>query len=452
MTSRRGVCALLPVLLWCLAANAQTAGQPTPPGTVHLTLPQAVETAQRSHPDVISAQAAVVQAQAQARIQRAALYPQLNLELTGSYSQSLPRLVSVGGGTIQSSGARSTSRDADVALSYTLWQTGRSEQIRRAEVLAAAEKLGIPDAQRLLCYEVRQTYYNVLADQQLLRVQLQALAAAERHREQAQARIDAGSAAESDLLPIEVEVAQARLAGVQAETNLEGALATLKSLLQLPPSTTLELADARPGGQAEGTLNDMLLLAENNRPDLSQQKLTVRAAELARRAAEREAGVQFSAGVNADYGRHTGVTGESWTLSAGASYPLFDAGSTRATVTSARASEVRAAQALTSLRLSIQEGVESSYSALRQSLEAIGVAAVGKRNADNSLAAAEARYREGLAIIIEVIDAQVALQKAQVAEVQARYDHAVALAALAYAVGTEVPGITELPATTGEPQ
>ncbi|MEN6548616.1 MAG: TolC family protein [Armatimonadia bacterium] len=441
MPSRLLVCRLVVCVIaagLCFGALAQSESPSPPSGApLQLTLQQALDQALRCHPDVLSAQAAVVQARAQARIQEARRWPTVDLEGSVNKTQSLGRPSNVGGVVIVSSGQRSTQRDAAAVLNYNVYETTREREIRRAQTLAEAQAFGVPDAQRLLAFEVRQAYYNILAQRQLARAMMQSLAAAERHRDMVAARIEAGTAPESDLLPVEVEVAQARLDSVQAETQLDVALASLKALLQLPVDTTLHLADTLPEGTFSGTAQQLVTLAEQARPDVSEQRLNVRAAQLATEVAKQQRGVQLEAGASADYGRHTGVTGEAWSLQVGATYPLFDAGSARAAAVSAQAQQEQAVQRLSGLLLNLQRDVESALQQLRQTTTGMEVASVARRSAENSLAAAEARYKEGLAIIIEVTDAQVALLQAQVSEVQARYDHSVALASLTEAVGCD---------------
>jgi outer membrane protein TolC len=264
------------------------------------------------------------------------------------------------------------------------------------------------------------------------------MANAERHREQVQARVDAGTAPRSDLLPVDVEVAQARLASVKADANLDTDYANLKALLQIPVDQQVDLTDPLPNEPFSAKLDDLLCVGETNRPDFAAQKLTIRAAQLATRVAQAQAGLQFDATATANAGNHTVVTGESWQLQVGANYPLFDAGSSKAGVTAAKANQVSAEQKLQSMRLTMQRDTESSYLLVKQSAIAVEVAAVGTRSAESSLAAAEARYQEGLAIIIEVTDAQVQLLQAQVAEIQARDSYASALAQLAFATGTDL--------------
>lgn len=454
MISRSGVWLLGAVIGVLLAASLPAAAQiapapaATPPTTaatapapaavpqaIKLTLQQALDMTLQRHPDVVSAQAAAVAAQAAAVQVRALRLPQITAQADLSYSKGLL-------GSNGSSDSPTTSHNVDIGLDYTIFRSGLNDQIKRAEVQAAAQLLGIPDAQRLLAFDVRQNYFAILAFREVARALLQTMANAERHREQVQARVDAGTAPRSDLLPIEVEVAQARLASVQAETNLDTSYASLKALLQIPADQQVDLTDALPNQAFTSTLDDLLCVGETNRPDVAAQKLTIRAAQLATRVAQAQAGLQFNANATANEGNHDNTTSQQWQVKIGASYPLYDAGASKAGVTAARANAVSAEQGLVSLRLNMQRDIESAYLQVQQSAIAMEVAAVGTRSAESSLAAAEARYQEGLAIIIEVTDAQVQLLTAQVAEIRAHNDYATALAQLAFATATDLQNVT----------
>lgn len=453
MTSRWIVCVLAGLV--ALACEAQPPPQPAPaptPAPVKLTLDEAVRRVLQCHPDVLSAQAAIVQARAQAKIQQARVWPQVNLGYNHRENKSLGRPINVGGGVISSGGGRSTQRDLAVTLDYQIYDSARRYQIRQAEAQAAAQVFGLPDAQRLLAFETRSNYYNILANLQLSRALMQSVAASERHRAMVEARITEGVAPRSDLLPVLLEISQARLQAVQAETNLQTSEAALRALLRLPAGTPLELTPVAPAPPTLPDVRQLVAQADDRRPDVQQQELSIRAAQLATRVAEVQRGVQLSANATADYGRHTGVTGDSWSVQFGATYPLFSGGAAQATVTSARAAEEIQRQRLDSLLLQVQDQVETAYAQVTQAAAAVADAGVARQNAENNLAAAEARYGEGLAIIIEVTDAQVALLQAQVAEIQARLNQATALAALDQALGlveAEVPAPAPAPAAGG---
>lgn len=432
---------LAPAALLLLATALAGAAEPILPAGP-LTVQQCVDLALQRHPDIASAVAALRQARANVTISRSQLYPQVQLEWAARENQSLARPVTVGGQVIEGTAKRSTQRDADVNGSWTLYQSGTYQEIKQARAQAGAAEFGLEDVRQQLAYSVQQAYFDVLTTRQLARVNLKAMGNAQRHLDLVQARLDQGQVPESDLLPVKAEVARARLGSVQAETNLGIAEANLRALLVLPPAAALDLAGPLPAQPVRTELPALLAQATAQRPDVAEQQLLVRAAELRTRVAKIQAGVQLNAVASGDYGRHTGATGEEWAVRVGATYPLFDGGSSRAAVTVAESSQEQANQRLALLQLQVQQDVEAAYLRAKQAEAGVDAAVASREESARSLAAAEARYREGLAIIIEVTDAELQLQQAEVAELQARHEFALAQAELARATGAPVAPAT----------
>ena len=434
--------AVLVLLCTVVCAQPTTSSptpEPSPDLTTPLTLADCLSIAWQRHPDVAIARAAATAARANAREQASGRYPQLTAGWSARETKSLARPVNVGGGVVESTGGSSTQRDAEVSLTYTLYETGRSTRIARAKTSAQASEYGIANTHRLLTYEVTTAYYDLLAARRYAKVAMRAVANAQRHLQLVEERINAGDAPRADLLPIKVEVAEARLDAIRAETDIKVATAALRVLLALPPAATFSLADTLPEREAPSELDELMALADQQRPDLAEQQLGVRAATLSLRATQAEAGLTWEAAASADYGRHTGTSGETWQLRLGAEYPLFDAGASSARVTAARADATSAQARLEALKLDIQKQVEQAFHRVHQATAAIDAAATAREDAESSLAAAEAKYAEGLAIVIEVTDAQLTLLRAELADIQARYDYAIAYAALDNATAINIP-------------
>ncbi len=415
-------------------ATSSPAAESSPDLTIPLTLADCLAIVWQRHPDVTIARAGAVAARANVRAQTSQRYPHLTAGWNVRESKS-------GSSAVGANSARSTQRDAQLSLTYTIYQTGRSTRIARARNSARASEYSIANTRRTLTYDLTSAYYDLLAARRYARVAMRAVADAQRHLQLVQARINAGLVPRADIFPIQVEVAGARLDAIRAETDIKVATAALRALLGLPPATTFSLADTLPEHEAPPELEELMALADQQRPDLAQQHLSVRAAALALKSAQDEAGIKWEAGASADYGRHTGTTSDSWQLRLGAEYPLFDAGATAAGVTAARADAQSAQFRLDALQLDIQRQVEQAFHRGHQAAAAIDAAVAARLNAQNNLAAAEAKYTEGLAIIIEVTDAQLALLKAELAEIQARYDSAIAYAALDSATATNIPNV-----------
>lgn len=392
-----------------------------------LTLRDCVDLALGRHPDIGIAVASAESARASARQQSADLYPQLIADYSWRESRALDGRATVGN--------RTTTRGGGIGMTYTIFETGRRARIDAAKVRATASEIGIEDTRRLLAYEVITAYYDVLATREYTEVAMRGVIDAERHRELVQAKITAGTAPESDLLPINLELANARLDAVRAEADVRTAEAGLRAYLVLPPAATLNLVDPGPVGGEDRELGALLDEATRSRPDLAERRLRLDASRLSLRATEAAAGVSLSASATADWGHYDDNTGHEWSLRAGASYPLYDAGASSASVQQARADHRGAELGLQALEISIQQQVESAYYTLVAARESVDRSAVARADAQQNLAAAEARYAADLAIILEVTDAQTSLRSAEVSEIQAQYNHATALAALRRAVG-----------------
>lgn len=397
-----------------------------PPGEP-LALRDCIEIAFDRHPDIGIAVASAESARAAARQQSADLYPQLIADYSWRESRAIDGRATVGN--------RTTTRGGGIGMTYTIFETGRRARIDAAKVRAAASEIGIEDTRRLLAYEVITAYYDVLATREYTEVAMRGVIDAERHRELVQARITAGTAPESDLLPVNLELANARLDAVRAEADVRTAEAGLRAYLVLPPAATLNIVDPGPVAGEDRELGALLDEAMAARPDLAERRLRLDASRLSLRATEASAGLSLSASATADWGHYDDNTGHEWSLRAGASYPLYDAGASSASVQQARADHRSAELGLQSLEISIQQQVESAYYTLIAARESVDRAAVARADAQQNLAAAEARYAADLAIILEVTDAQTSLRSAEVSEIQAQYNHATALAALQRAVG-----------------
>nr|CAA9288908.1 hypothetical protein AVDCRST_MAG63-4191 [uncultured Armatimonadetes bacterium] len=122
-------------------------------------------------------------------------------------------------------------------------------------------------------------------------------------------------------------------------------------------------------------------------------------------------------------------------MSAQVSYPLFDAGLSRARVRESQAA-VRGSEArVESLRQQVAVEVEQAWRDLAQARATLPAAEAAQRAAQVNYEAAIESRREGLGTIVDVITAQTQLAEAQSAFVQAVYDFYQGDARLARAVG-----------------
>lgn len=435
----RLLAAAMALVVWGLAA-AQHA-PPVVPAGVDLSKPLSLEDAVRialaNSPTMPVAAEEARRAAAAATQARAAQLPSLRLSWTGQTSKSVSRL----GGP--SADTRQTQRTAQVVLEQTFFESGLKEDIRAAIASAEASRHALADTERLLALEVAQRFYAALAAQEFVEVAKRAVASAQQHLLRVQARIEEGTAAPADRYPFEVELAQAQVQRLQAETQAQVALDDLKAVMGLPAETPIQLAGALARPPLPGELSELVRAAYASRPDVLEQQAYIEAARQNLRAAQLRRGPVVSAGGSVGYGRYTEVTDEAWALELGVSLPLFDGDLTKAQVEAARASLAIAEENLRRIRLNISAEVERNYLTAAQAAGRIDAAEAAVRAARVSLEAAEAKYALGAGTVIEVTDAEVKLRQAEADRVQAYYDYNTALAALLAALGQPIVQLSQ---------
>lgn len=426
---RRTARALVTVALFgvCWGAAAQEAPQ-------SLTLQEALALALERSPALAAAESDLRGRQAALDGQNGRWLPRLTTDWSWRWQQSLPRSVSIGGGTIVTQRQRTSTRDVGMTVSQTFWQSGLPEAIDSARQQVRASEAGLENQQRQLLMRVAGTFLTILADRELVAVADEAVSAAERHLEMVEARIEAGAAAPADRFPVEAELAAARLESVTATNAVWQAVVELRSLLALPPDALPLLRGALEERRAEGELRAWIDEGLSQRQDLRAQRHSVRVAELNVSQAEIDAGLSLSFQGQADYGRYSGTTGESWWLGAGASFPLHDR-QARAGVDQAEASLESARQRLAELELAVAQEVSQAFYALEDASQRVTAAEASVAAARANLEAAQARYAEGAAYIIEVTDAELSWRRASTSLVQARFDRTVAYYQLLAAAG-----------------
>lgn len=435
----RGQSALLAVAALLLLSITGAVAQDEAPHL--LTLEEAMRLALERNPSISIAHLNAEASRHTLDGQRARRLPTLNFDASGRISQSLARDVVVGGDTVRSGGGRSETSDVQLTLTHTFYQSGREEAIDEARARMRASEAGVENSERTLLADVAATFHAVLAQQELAEVADQAVSAAELHLELVDARIEAGTVAPADRLTVEAELADAEFEAVRTLNAVWTRLADLRALLALPADELPLIRGDLDAPAADGDLEEWVAEAIEARPDLEAQRHRLRASELALKQAEISAGVTLSVQGQADYGRHSGDTGDTWFIGGGLSFPLFDR-QARASVERARADHETTQQTLAELELNVSRQVANAWYTLRDATGRVQAAEASVEASATSLEAARERYAEGVATIIEVTDAEVSWRRSQANLVQARFDRNVAWYQLQAAAGRLLVGAT----------
>jgi len=400
-----------------------------------LTMEDCVLIALKQNPQITSSQQGIITAQAGLTRARSSYYPQVSLDMTEGFVSETSAASNGGAFTFAPA---DTLQQLDLGFGLTFWQRGREESVaqRRASLKSAEQSLA--STAQSLTEQVAGQYLNVLAAQELVGVAQGGVGSAQAHLEQVKARAALGATAEVDVFPAEDDLARAQLDLIDARSNVRLAFAQLKNAMAVPQETKFDLAPSpAPIKGAIPVFQEAMRTALERRPEVAGSRHDVVASRYALTQAKIRRGPLVDVAGQygqpyTDWNAHEGT----WSLLLGLSWPLFDGRATQSDVTSARATLTRTQADLQRQVNQVGLEVEDALVEVERSQERLDATAKSVAAADARLRAAEGKYRQGVGILLEVIDARVAVTTASANQVRARYDYQVALIGLQKATGT----------------
>jgi len=418
-----------------LSLDAAAAHTDAEAGFAVITLDEAERLARANHPALKRARAELAGAEAGVVAARAPLLPQLRGNASWQY-QDRPG-VQIGSSFVRSGGH---SFAVGVYLDQQITDFGRTtNRLRAAGALEDAQEASVQDVEAMVLANVRQAFFLAQAQKAFLAVSRRTLENQQRHLDQVSAFVELGERAPYDLAQARTNVGAARSQLASAEGNYRIARAGLIQAMGISRSSEIEVADqSLPRVEGEDAPIDALLAeALEARPDIVALDQRIRAQAFTVRS---NVGGYWP--ILAASGNVSGVgpgfhdlDGPAWIAGISLSWPLFQGGATLAAVNQAEASLA----ALESDREALAQQVRYE---LEQSLAAIRTAVAAREAADETLTSAHeqvrlatGRYETGLGSLLELADAELALQQAEAARVQADYDLSAARALLIERLG-----------------
>lgn len=422
-----------------------------------LTLDQAVSIALKQNPQEYIARTQQTQAAGQKTIAQSQYLPtvtpsyQYQRVTQNRYGSGTSYIVSNGGTGTQtiSSSSSVNGGTGGLSISQTLFDNGAREvanaQARRGADIA---NYNMADVRQQIVLAVTQDYYNLLRQVDQVKV---AQADVDRYNQTValtEAQAKAGTAAQKDVLQAQANLASAQITLLQDQNLIKTASASLKNSMgvesnavvqpvALATGTSSDLA-APPESGAEKTLDQYVEEAYDSRPDLKEQQAAVSSQDLSVKSARLNAGLQVNGTYNYTYTpfNDIGARGTGSSLYATFSYPLFDGGSSRATVRVAQAQRDAVKDQLEQDRQNVRLGVETYFTQRSEALQRTHLAQIAIQAAQTNYDAAVASRKAGVATILDVTTAQATLTTTQNQYVGAVYDFYIADANLKRATGT----------------
>jgi outer membrane protein TolC len=399
-----------------------------------LTLDEAIAIAYRNRADVLIAEENLEAARQRVTQARAGTRP----NVVGSVGFTERGVTDFGGafGPGESGNLSDDTARPEIAANYRLFDQGQTRlEVDQARASQRSASAGIENAMVNLGFQVTNDYFVLLRNRAILAVQDEQVRLAQQQLDLVEARIQAGTAAQSDRAPVETELALARERQIRARYDVRVAGSQLRNSMGLPAGPPPNIVDVPPPEYTVPALEESLAEAYRRRPDLQQDEESVQIARAGLQLARirRRPILTTSAGFNVTPSER--ASRGDWSLFTGISMPIWDAGVTRSREEEASASLGSASARLEQTRKDIAADVEQALYTLASARERVEASQASVRAATVALQAANARFEVGLAISIEITDAQLDYITALNSEINARYDYLIARAQLDRAVG-----------------
>lgn len=409
-------------------------------GTQPITLAQALELARRNSQDLQIALLSLERSKYAVRQAQASLYPTFSLNAGISRSRSANASVDPFTGDVVRSTA-SSAFSGNAQLNYNLYTSGQrlanigvaEEQLRTAQL----EVERISDQIRL---NVTTGYYNLQSADEQVRIQQAAVANGQASLRDAQALERAGVGTRFETLQAQVTLANDQQQLVSALSQQRITRRQLAQLLNLAQSVDISAADpVQLAGLWNYTLEDSIVLAFQNRPELQEYLAQRNVSEQQRRLALSQLGPQIS--LNATYQLQDVFndainTTDGYSIGVNASVNLFDGGAARASAAQQRINIRIAESQFANQRNQVRFQVEQYYSQLQSNLQNVQTATVAVTEAREALRLARLRFQAGVGTQTDVINQEAALTQAEGSRVSAIINYNIALASLQQAVSS----------------
>ena len=296
-----------------------------------------------------------------------------------------------------------------------------------------------------LVYAVKNAYWGLAKALQVEAVVRKNVRQVAERLKDVRAFFEQGLLVRNEVLRAELQLSNAELMAIDARDGVEVARTALASLIGLPldaeiePMTTAESHAARGPEAAPAALIDRAL---QDRPELRAADLRVRASEAGLKAARAGfypqvalAGNYYYLRPNARYMPALDKFKGTWDVGLAVSFDLWNWGQTKRQAEQAKAQAAQARDARAVLEDQAVLEVTQSRLALARAREKTVVAAAAVVQADENLRLVRERFRQGVALNTEVLDAEVFLLQARLARTQAGIDQVLAQARLEKALG-----------------
>jgi outer membrane protein len=413
--------------------------QANPSGATTLTLKDAEALAIKNNPQISVAHLLALASQQVAREVRSSLWPTATGDITGVDAESGKRITA---GALNNPIIYERAA-AGVMVTQLITDFGRTNNlVASANYKAKAENENALATKQQILLAVNRAFYNALQAQAILRVAQETVTARQTVADQVGALFKSKLKSELDFSFASVNLAQAKLLLLDAQSNQDATQATLAMVLGFPNVQTFKLIDDSSAPTAPpANVDDLITQAFSARPEIRALQFDYQSARKFQTAERdllfpsiRAAG---ALGVTPIGNAAVAPSPNSFNNTYGAvganmEIPIFNGFESFARSKEASLRAQATNERLRDMKNLVARDVRTSWLAANTAYQRLAVTQQLLEQAKLALDLAQSRYKLGLGSIVEVSQAQLQETQAEISFAQAGYDYQLSLAVLTY--------------------
>lgn len=286
--------------------------------------------------------------------------------------------------------------------------------------------------------EVKKAYYNVLFTIEQKKVAEEMVKRYEMFYDQAKAYYTAGTKPKVDLTIAQVNLSNSKLNLIEAENAVDIAMAKLNNAMGLPYMYRYKINDILKMNACNLTLDDAVNIAKDSRPDFKLALTKVETANQSMKLVKKSWAPQLTVAGQFEIGGKSFTSNHGYNFGAYLNFPTFNAMLLKNELKEAKSLHSKEIANSLNAQNNIYLEIQNAYYLLREKKNKIPVATVNVKQAQENYELSFGRYRVGVGDPVELKEAQVQLQDAELKFYNTLYEYNCAKANLEKAIGRNI--------------
>lgn len=294
-----------------------------------------------------------------------------------------------------------------------------------------------------LIYNIKNAYWTLFKANEVKKVVDENVEQVKAHLGDVQNLFKQGLATKNDVLRVQVQQSEAELRQIDANNGVRLAIISLNNTINIPLSTQIKIAEeVNPQNDVVRNIDELTEAAYKNRPELKSMDFRVKASESAITVAKSGWYPQVFLQGNYDYARpnqrvfpSTDQFKGTWDVSLVMQMNLWNWGQTTDQTTQAESQYQQAKDTYLTLKDGVTLEVTQNYLNVLRAKDRVAVAEGSVSQAEENYRVTSEKYKNGLVLNTDLIDAEVDLLQAKTNHVQSLVDYELAKANLEKSIG-----------------